>query len=120
VVLKTTPKRTTFPAYTGRSGRLLPFSIQPKALWDAVARPNYLTGILYAAREAMEEGIPEISVIELGVAGGAGLLAMQSYADAVEKVTGIKIAVWGFDTGEGLPHTCGDHRDHPDRYMYGE
>jgi hypothetical protein len=100
--------------------RHLPFSVQTKALWDAVARPNYLMGVLYAANQAKEEGIPEISVIEFGVAGGSGLVALQDYAAAVEKESGIQISVWGFDTGKGLSEPSGDYRDHPDRYVPGE
>lgn len=100
--------------------RHLPFSVQTKALWDAVARPNYLVGVLYAANQAKEEGVPEISVIEFGVAGGNGLVALQEYAAAVEKEMGVQISVWGFDTGKGLSQLCGDYRDHPDRYLSGE
>jgi hypothetical protein len=94
--------------------------MRTKAEWDAVVRPNYLVGVLYAAGQAEEEGVKEISVVEFGVAGGNGLLALQSYAAAVEKETGVKICVWGFDNGEGLTKLCGDHRDHPDRYTEGE
>jgi hypothetical protein len=100
--------------------RHLPFSVQTKALWDAVTKPNYLTGVLYAANQAVEEKVPEISVIEFGVAGGNGLLALQDYAAAAEKESGIRISVWGFDTGKGLSQPCGDYRDHPDRYVPGE
>jgi hypothetical protein len=98
----------------------LPFSIRTKAAWDAAARPNYLTGLLYAVSQAEEEGARELSVIEFGVAGGAGLVTLQEYAGAVEKATGTRIRVWGVDTGEGLSQLCGDYRDHPDRYARGE
>src|SRR5271157_1858695 len=100
--------------------RAFPCSVQTKALWDAVTRPNYLTGVLYAANQAKEEGVSQISVIEFGVAGGNGLVALQDYAAAVEKESGITISVWGFDTGKGLSQPCGDYRDHPDRYVPGE
>jgi hypothetical protein len=91
-------------------------SIRTKSRWDAVARPHYLVGVLAAADQALREGVSEISVIEFGVAGGNGLLALEEYATAVEKEAGVKIAVYGFDTGEGIPEMCGDYRDHPDQW----
>jgi len=85
-----------------------PTSARTKARWDAVARPNYLAGILGGADQAKREGASKISVIEFGVAGGNGLVLMQEYAAAVERETGIGIAVYGFDAGGGLPALCGD------------
>jgi len=93
-----------------------PTSARTKARWDAVARPNYLAGILGGADQAKREGASKISVIEFGVAGGNGLVLMQEYAAAVERETGIGIAVYGFDAGGGLPALCGDYRDHPDQW----
>jgi hypothetical protein len=95
-------------------------SIRTKALWDAVDRPNYLNGVLTAADQAKREGKDAISVFEFGVAGGAGLLALQGYAAAVEKETGVTIYVYGFDHGRGLPELCGDYRDHPDQWKQGD
>ena len=57
-------------------------SVRTKANWDVSPRPPYLVGVLRAADEAARLGISEISVIELGVAGGEGLLALQEIADA--------------------------------------
>ena len=100
---------------------LLPCSIDTRAQWDLSARPHYLVGVLFAAREARSAGIPEISVIEFGVAGGSGLLALQSEAEAVERATGVSIRVYGFDAGPGgLPSFCGDYRDHPDLWKAGD
>lgn len=91
-------------------------SIRSKALWDAVDRPHYLMGVLQAAEQAIKEEVPEISVIEFGVAAGKGLLALEQYASAVENETGIRITVYGFDTAKGIPTLCGDYRDHPDQW----
>ena len=113
-------KEPPFRLLAGAIVRILPVSLKTKAEWDAVARPNYLMGVLYAASQAKEEDRKEASVVEFGVAGGNGLLALESYAAAVEKETGVNIQVWGFDTGQGLTKLCGDHRDHPDRYTEGE
>ena len=100
--------------------RLFANSVGNQALWDIVDRPHYLTGVLAAAPEAKRQGIAEISVAEFGVAGGNGLLALQQYAAAVEKDTGVRIAVYGFDKGKGLPQLCGDFRDHPDQWREGD
>lgn len=85
--------------------------------WGAVDRPNYLIGILAAARLAKADGIGEISVIEFGVAGGDGLSKLQEYSELVERQTGVRIFAFGFDTGEGLPALCSDYRDHPDQWQ---
>ena len=62
-----------------------------------------------------------ISVIEFGVAGGDGLLALEREAEAVEKELGVSIRVYGFDNGPaGLPAFIGDHRDHPDKWKPGD
>ena len=95
----------------------LPTSVRTKALWELGPRPNYLLGVLAAADQARRENIEEISAIEFGVAGGNGLLALEHWAAVVEREVGVKITVYGFDTGSGLPNLCGDYRDHPDKWM---
>lgn len=110
-------KEPPFRLIAGAMARWMPVSIRTKGLWDAVERPNYLAGVLRGVDQAREEGVGEVCVVEFGVAGGSGLLALQSYASAVERETGIEVKVYGFDTGEGLTQPCGDYRDHPDRYV---
>ncbi len=88
--------------------------------WDAAERPHYLLGVLRAADQALESKVKEICVAEFGVAGGAGLLCLQSYAERVQAATGVKIHVLGFDTGTGLPKGTGDHRDHPEIWSPGD
>ena len=100
---------------------VFPVSVLTRALWDVSPRPNYLSGVLLAAKQARQQGIPEISVIEFGVAGGNGLLVLQDEAAAVEREIGIRIRVFGFDNGRGgLPTFVGDHRDHPDAWAPGD
>src|SRR5258708_12470655 len=48
----------------------------------------------------------------MGVAGGRGLVALEGHARAVEELLGIKIDVFGFDLGSGLPEPR-DYRDMP-------
>ena len=97
----------------------LPASCQTRALWDISTRPAYLMGVLEAAKQAIAQEIPAISVIEFGVGGGDGLATLQSEAEAVERHTGVAIEVYGFDRG-GLPPLIGDYRDHPDVWQAGD
>ena len=99
---------------------VLPAPIRWKALWGATQMAQYLVGVLAAADQASREGVEAISVIEFGVASGAGLRLLEKHAEAVERATGVRIAVYGFDTGSGLPAPIGDYRDHPDAWQPGE
>jgi hypothetical protein len=94
--------------------RALPFSPAVKCLWDAAERPHYLLGVLHAAAYANHGAT---SVIEFGVAAGHGLLALQRCAEIVERAAGVRIHVYGFDTGSGLPKGTGDYRDHSDYWQ---
>lgn len=94
--------------------------VRTRAKWDVAERPHYLLGVLRASDQAKESGVSEISVAEFGVAGGAGLLCLQEYAEQVERETGVRIRVYGFDTGAGLPELSGDYRDHPEIWSPGD
>ncbi|MGE5492807.1 MAG: hypothetical protein ACM31P_16140 [Actinomycetota bacterium] len=99
----------------------LKVSVKTRALWEVSKRPAYLLGVLTAAEQAIKQKVPEISVIEFGVAGGEGLVALQEEAEAVERETGVRIRVYGFDAGaQGLPAFIGDYRDHPDAWQPGD
>ena len=101
--------------------RLLPVSVSTRALWDLSERPHYLLGVISAARRALRDGVPAVSVIEFGVAGGNGLLVLEREAARVEKELGVAIKVYGFDNGEeGMPSFIGDYRDHPDKWRPGD
>jgi len=80
--------------------------------WGLVDRPHYAFGLLRAAQEARNLGHGAITVIEFGVAGGNGLLAMERYAKDISRLLGLEIHVVGFDTGTGLPAPH-DYRDLP-------
>jgi hypothetical protein len=100
--------------------RYLPVSLQTRARWDLSPRPAYTLGVLTAALKARHQGVPEISVIEFGVAAGSGLLTLERESAAIEAQTGVQIRVYGFDSGRGLPFTTGDYRDHPDYWQHGD
>jgi hypothetical protein len=87
-------------------------SFESRLKWDALDRPGYAYGTYQAALEARALGLSGISVIELGVAGGRGLLALESHAREIQAGLGVDISVFGFDTGSGMPPPV-DYRDMP-------
>jgi len=92
--------------------RLPRTSFETRLKWDALDRPGYAYGTYQAALQARALGLSGICVIEMGVAGGRGLLALESHARAVQARLGIKIDVFGFDMGSGLPEPRG-YQDMP-------
>jgi hypothetical protein len=78
----------------------------------AAARPQYLWGALQAASEGRNQGLTSVSVLEFGVAGGNGTVALERAGSAAERLLGVHVAVFGFDTGTGMPPPK-DHRDLP-------
>ena len=87
--------------------------------WDLVIRQQYAFPILYAADAARKYGYSNITVVEFGVAGGAGLLNMCRIAERTHAATGIGIRVVGFDTGRGMPPAL-DYRDLPEHFQQGD
>lgn len=77
-----------------------------------VDRPHYAFGIRNAAIEASSLGLSSITAVEFGVAGGNGLLSMEAHAAAVQRLTGVRVDVVGFDSGAGLTESA-DYRDLP-------
>ena len=94
-------------------------SLASKVRWEAAERPQYALGVLFAANQARRLGIPEIVVIEFGVASGKGLLVLAAHAARAEREIGTRIQVYGFDLGTGLPASS-DFRDHPDNWKGGD
>ena len=66
-------------------------------------KPHYESILYEGCLEAKKLGINQVSVIELGVAGGAGIISLEKYKKKIERVLDINIDVYGFDTGSGLP-----------------
>ena len=87
-------------------------SIETRVNYAISDRPNYAYGIYRAADLARRLDLRAISVAEFGVAGGNGLIAMERIADEIGRYMGIDIAVYGFDTGEGMPQSEG-YKDLP-------
>jgi hypothetical protein len=106
-----------FRIFSKKFVKYLGMSVRKQALWDTSPRPNYLLGVLKAADQARDEGVPKILAIEFGVAAGNGLVALQDVAEAVERETGVQIEVVGFDSGAGMPPVPFDYRDHTDWWI---
>jgi hypothetical protein len=75
-------------------------------------REQYLWGTLLAVRIATALSLPRVSVLELGVAGGNGLIALERAAAAAAELSGVGVDVYGFDSGAGMPEPS-DERDLP-------
>ena len=93
-------------------------STRAKVAFDVLVRQQHAYGLLDAADEARRRGLRRVTVVELGVGGGAGLLNICDLATRIGDATGIAFDVVGFDTGAGLPPPA-DHRDHPELYTAG-
>jgi hypothetical protein len=98
--------------------RRVPFgSLDTRVRFGIFDQPHYAYGVYSAANLAKRLGLREITAIELGVAGGQGLLGLERVADVVASHLGIGVSVVGFDTGHGMPPPT-DYRDLP--HVWGE
>jgi hypothetical protein len=80
--------------------------------------PHYAWGSLHGISLAKALGLDRISVLEFGVAGGKGLIALEKIAMKLEQMYGVTIDVYGFDSGGGLPKAR-DYRDLPNLWSEG-
>ena len=87
-------------------------SIQTRVAYDVSTHAPYGFGVLSSAQLAKNLGLSGISVAEFGVAGGRGLLALEQISKEVSQALGIRIDVFGFDSGSGMPEAV-DYRDLP-------
>lgn len=85
-------------------------SVDTRIRYGIFERPHYAYGVHAAADLAKRLSLNTISVIEMGVAGGRGLLALERIAKIVGHHVGIQIHVAGFDSGQGMPAPI-DYRD---------
>jgi hypothetical protein len=90
-----------------------------KVAFDLVVRQQYAFPILFAADLAARSGVRTVTLLEFGVASGAGLLNMCDIARATTKATGIEFRIFGFDTGRGMPPAI-DYRDLPEVFQEGD
>jgi hypothetical protein len=81
-------------------------------------RPSYTWGALQAVYLARTIGVDRVSLIEFGVAGGNGLIALERAAEMLEREFEVGVDVYGFDSGCGLPQPT-DYRDLPNLFSEG-
>lgn len=74
--------------------------------------PQYAYGLIQAVALAGVLDVTAISALEIGVAGGNGLVALERLRDVHAPASGVEIAVAGFDLGSGMPAPH-DYRDLP-------
>jgi hypothetical protein len=87
--------------------------------FDLLVRQQHAYGLLQAADIARGLGLRRVTVVELGVGSGTGLINLCKLGARIEKTTGVSFQIAGFDTGSGLPPAM-DFRDHPELYGSGE
>ncbi|KRV48334.1 hypothetical protein AQ490_25315 [Wenjunlia vitaminophila] len=110
-------KSGTRNAVRNRLLRRLPgVSVASAYRFGLVERPHYAYGVRRATELAARLGHRGVTVVEFGVAGGNGLLALAEHAQYYATATGVAVRVVGFDSGVGMP-PAGDLRDVP--YLYG-
>lgn len=83
-----------------------------------ITKPWYAWGVLCGVDLAKTLNYKKISIIEFGVAGGAGLVELEDIVDRVEKIYDLKLDIFGFDMGTGLPKPI-DYRDLPHIFQEG-
>ncbi|MER8428388.1 hypothetical protein [Mesorhizobium sp. M1403] len=74
--------------------------------------PQYGYGIVLAFSQALALAESGLSLLELGVAGGNGLVAMERLAATYNPERALEVAISGFDLGSGMPAPL-DYRDVP-------
>jgi hypothetical protein len=84
-----------------------------------LGRYNYSAALALGVQVAINSGVESIAAVEMGVAGGDGLLALCSAASHFREALGFDVRVYGFDNATGLPPLVG-HRDHPELWRQGE
>ena len=90
--------------------RLLPY--EDRVTFGAVERPTYAYCIFQAAKLASLLNYKKISILEFGCGGGNGLVIAEKHILEVERLFDVKLELYGFDMGSGLPKPK-DYRDMP-------
>lgn len=94
-------------------------SYRQKCNFDLILRRHHAYCLLDAADNAISEGKDRVTIIEFGVATGAGLINLQKIAKNITASTGVSFDIYGFDTGEGMP-APESFKDHPELYQKGD
>ena len=81
-------------------------------------RPHYGFIMMKAAELAKNLGYSRVTIIEFGVANGAGLVSIEKNIKLIKKKIDIDFDVLGFDSSIGLPKPK-DYRDEPFKWQEG-
>src|SRR5450432_4283702 len=65
----------------------------------AVDRPHYGMCLYQAALQAKALGHKAVTAIELGVAGGNGMISLCRHSREITRAIGVEIMLYGFDSG---------------------
>jgi hypothetical protein len=87
-------------------------SVAKKVQYGIYPYAHYAYGVYWSAVLASRLGMPRITAIEFGVAGGRGLVALEQCSSEIGAATGVEVDVVGFDAGSGMPAPV-DYRDMP-------
>ncbi len=98
------------------ANKSVPFYVS--AIWNQLPYSYYAYGLYHGCRLAKALGLKTVSAIEFGVAGGNGLVTLEAHSETIQKLTRVKVDVYGFDTGEGMTPPR-DYRDMPYRFKQG-
>ena len=115
-IFRPEPTRIILARKLIKTFKLLPY--QDRVTIGAVERPTYAYCIFQAASLASLLKYPRISIIEFGCGGGNGLVAAEKHIVEVERLFGVNLELYGFDTGSGLPAPR-DYRDVPHYFKGG-
>jgi hypothetical protein len=97
-------------ADNGGTVSLHPLDAGPPSFVVQSPFPQYAYGLLLAVREAVALGYRRLSSIELGVAGGNGLIELERLGAQLASTYGIEVDTVGFDLAGGMPPPA-DYRD---------
>ena len=88
-----------------RRDRIRPVGMLDKIRYGLEERGHYAYCLYHAARLAARLGVPRISVLEFGVAGGNGLVALERISAGLRQdgALPVEVEIYGFDTGQGMP-----------------
>jgi hypothetical protein len=114
-------ERLTEPAHLNIASLVVALcgSFRAKVACDLVNRPHYAYGLLAAADQAIQDGVGAFTAVEFGVAAGEGLLNLCEISERLTRVTGVRVNIVGFDSGNGMPPPS-DYRDHPEEFQAGD
>jgi hypothetical protein len=93
-------------------------SLREKLRLGQFPRTRYAYCVTRAAQLAVRLGYNAVSVLEFGVAGGNGLVALEEIKRIIENHMTIDVRIFGFDLGNGLPSPR-DYRDLPYHWQTG-